>query len=107
MRKITTILAILIISAVIVLPVWCCVTMEAHDLYIVDKGMVISYVDEYDFIHDDVYWLVAGDDTHTYTIFVPGRIWHNYTVGEIYHGSLTQFLVYEGDDSIARYLGGE
>lgn len=79
-------------------------SLQGDDLYIVDKGMALSYVDKYDFTHDSVYWLVAGDDEHVYTIFVPSRIWHDYAVGEIYHGSMSQYLIYEGDDGIARYL---
>lgn len=108
MKKIVTILviAIMIVSLVMILPVLC-VTMGTSDLYIVDKGMVLSYVDEYNFTHDSVYWLVAGDNEHTYTIFVPSRTWYNYAVGEIYHGSMSQYLTYEGDDGIARYLGDE
>lgn len=82
-------------------------SLQGDDLYIVDKGMALSYVDEYNFTHDSVYWLVAGDDEHVYTIFVPSRTWYNYAVGEIYHGGMSQYLIYEGDDGIARYLGDE
>lgn len=107
MRKIVTILAIIIVSLVMILPVLYCATMEASDLYIVDKGYAMSYVDEYNFRHDEVFWLIAGDNEHIYTIFVPPRTWYNYAVGEIYHGSMSQYLIYEGDDGIARYLGDE
>lgn len=107
MRKITTILAIVVISLVIILPVWYCATMEAYDLYIIDKGYAMSYVDEYSFRHDEVFWIIAGNNENTYTIFVPPHIWYNYAVGEIYHGSMSQYLIYKGDDGIARYLGGE
>ena len=82
-------------------------SLPDDDLYIVDKGMVLSYVDEYNFTHDSVYWLVAGNDERSYTIFVPSRTWYDYSVGEIYHDGMSQYLIYEGDDGIARYLGDE
>ena len=82
-------------------------SLQGDDLYVVDKGMILSYVDEYDFTHDSVYWLIVGDDEHVYTIFVPSRTWYNYSVGEIYYDSMSQYLIYEGDDGITRYLGDE
>lgn len=101
-KIVSLILIILIIVGMVFVVVG---SLRSNDLYIVDKGMVLSYVDKYDFTHDSVYWLVAGDDEHVYTIFVPPRTWYNYAVGEIYHGSMSQYLIYEGDDGIARYLG--
>lgn len=80
-------------------------SLQDDDLYIVDKGMVSSYVDKYDFTHDSVYWFVAGNGKQIYTIFVPSCTWYNYAVGEIYHDGMSQYLIYEGDDGIARYLG--
>ena len=82
-------------------------SFQDSDLYIVDKGMALSYVDEYNFTHDAVYWFIAGNDENVYTIFVPSRTWHDYAVGEIYYGGMSQYLIYEGDDGIARYLGDE
>ena len=79
--------------------------MESSDLYIIDKGMILSYVDEYNFMHDSAYWLIVKNDEHTYTIFVNPCTWYNYTVGEIYLGNMSQYLTYEGSDGIARYLG--
>ena len=97
--------AALMAVLLIVLPIVYFVGTSDSDMYIVDKGMALSYVDKYDFTHDSVYWFVAGNSEHTYTIFVPSRTWYDYSVGEIYHGGMSQYLIYEGDDGIARYLG--
>lgn len=78
MKNCTIVLVILVFS----IPLF---ALEPADLYIVDKGMVSSYVDKYDFTHDAVYWLIAGN---VYTIFVPSRTWHDYAVGEIYYGGI-------------------
>lgn len=82
-------------------------SLQGNDLYIVDKGMALSYVDEYGFTHDTVYWLVVGDNEQTLTVFTTGKTWYNYAVGELYAGPMERFIVYEGDDGIARYLGDE
>lgn len=97
-----TIVLVIIAILVFSIPLF---ALEHTDLYVVDKGMVSSYVDKYDFTHDAVYWLVAGNDENIYTIFVSPRTWHDYSVGEIYYGGMSQYLIYEGDDGIARYLG--
>lgn len=75
------------------------------DMYVVDKGLALSYVDEYGFTHDTVYWLVVADNEQRFTVFTTGKTWHMYAVGELYAGTMERFIVYEGDDSIARYLG--
>lgn len=103
-RVLTTALAIFVALLLIVAPIWYCASMEISDVYIVDKGYSLSYIDEYAFIHDDVFWFVCGDSENNYTVFVNPYTWYRYSVGEKYTGSMGKFLIYEGDDSIARYL---
>ena len=93
--------AVLLVAA----PVWCWIGTSNSDMYVVDKGLALSYVDEYGFTHDTVYWLVIADNEQRFTIFTTGKTWHMYAVGELYVGTMERFIVYEGDDSIARYLG--
>lgn len=75
--------------------------------YIVDKGYALSYIDEYAFVHDDVFWFVLGDQSgkmESITVFVSPNSWYRYSVGEQYGGLIENFITYEGDDSIARHL---
>lgn len=101
----TKILAILVAILFLAAPILCWVGTKGSDMYVVDKGLALSYVDEYGFTHDTVYWLVVADNTHQFTVFTTGKTWHMYAVGELYTGTMERFIVYEGDDSIARYLG--
>lgn len=93
------------LAAGIVLPVMHVASGE--DYYIVDKGFALSYVDKYTFIHDDVFWFVLGNDDEQITLFVNPQTWYHYAVGQTYTGRIDNFIVYEGDDSIARHLGKE
>lgn len=81
--------------------------IRSTDYYVVDKGWMKSYQDEYGLYHDDVYWLVVDDGERAYTVFTTGMTWHHYSVGEAYYGTFERGLIYEGDDGIARYLEGE
>ena len=101
----TKVLAGLVAVLLIALPIWYCVGTKGGDMYVVDKGLALSYVDEYGFTHDTVYWLVVADNEQRFTVFTTGKTWHMYAVGELYTGTMERFIVYEGDDSIARYLG--
>lgn len=76
------------------------------DYYVVDKGWMKSYQDEYGCYHDDVYWLVVDDGEQSYTIFTASMTWHHYSVGEAYFGTFERGLVYEGDDGIVRHING-
>ena len=104
----TKFVSVLLILAVIVAAIgtvfWYC-GLVSSDMYVVDKGLALSYVDEYGFTHDTIYWLVVADNEQRFTIFTTGKTWHMYAVGELYTGTMERFIVYEGDDSIARYLG--
>lgn len=93
-----------VLAAGIILPVMH--VANGEDYYIVDKGFSLSYIDEYAFIHDDVFWFVLGNDDELITLFVTPQAWYQYAVGQAYTGSINNFIVYEGDDSIARYLEG-
>lgn len=73
-------------------------------LYVLDKGCVVSYVDEYEILHDDVFWLVVGGKEKTYTVFVSPLVWYKYSVGQRFTGQMRNCLIYEGDDSIVRSL---
>ena len=97
-------LAALIAMVLFILPI-CYIVGEDH--CIVDKGFALAYVDQYGFVHDDVYWLVVERENKLLTVFVNPRTWHRYSTGEKYAGSMNNFIVYEGDDSIARYLEGK
>lgn len=84
-------------------------TISGPDYYIVDKGYALSYIDEYAFVHDDVFWFVLGDhsgELNSITLFVSPNTWYTYSVGERYGGPINNFITYEGDDSIARHLEG-
>ena len=94
----------LIAVLLIALPIWYCVGTESVGTYVVDKGMALSYVDEYGFVHDTVYWLVVADEENAFTVFTTGKTWHNYAVGEKYYGVMERFISYDGDNSIAQYL---
>ena len=76
--------------------------------YIVDKGYALSYIDEYAFVHDDVFWFVLGNEAkdEMITVFVNPTSWYTHSVGERYGGPMRNFIEYTGDDSIARYLEG-
>lgn len=73
-------------------------------LYVLDKGCVVGYVDEYGILHDDVFWLVVGGEEKTYTVFVSPLVWYKYSVGQRFTGQMRNCLIYEGDDSIVRSL---
>lgn len=84
-------------------------SISGVDYYIVDKGYALSYIDEYAFVHDDVFWFVLGDrsgEMESITVFVSPNTWYTYAVGERYSGLINNFITYEGDDSIARHLDG-
>ena len=98
------ILAGLIAVLLIALPIWYCVGPSGSDMYVVDKGMVLSYVDEYGLTHDSAYWLVVADEDHIFTIFTSGKTWYNYAVGQEYYGVMERVMPYEGDNGIANYL---
>lgn len=103
-KFVSVLLILAVIAAAIGTVFWYC-DLVGSDMYVVDKGLALSYVDEYGFTHDTVYWLIVADNTHRFTIFTTGKTWHMYAVGELYTGTMERFIVYEGDDSIARYLG--
>ena len=81
-------------------------SIKSDNYYIVDKAFALSYIDEYGFLHDDVFWLVVGDDEELLTVFTNPYTWYRYSVGEQLRGSMDRFIVYEGYESIARHLEG-
>jgi hypothetical protein len=81
-------------------------SIKSDNYYIVDKAFALSYIDEYGFLHDDVFWLVVGDNEELLTVFTNPYTWYRYSVGEQFRGSMDRFIVYEGDESIARHLEG-
>lgn len=83
-------------------------SIKSGSYYIVDKGYALSYIDEYAFVHGDVFWLVLGNEVkdEMITLFVSPTSWYTHSVGERYGGPMRNFIKYTGDDSIARYLEG-
>lgn len=96
--------AIVLAITLFVLPVW--FVAGGEEYYVTDKAFALSYIDEYGFLHDDVFWLVVGSDEELLTVFTSPQTWYRYSVGERFCGPMDGFIVYEGDDSIARHLEG-
>ena len=96
--------AIVLAITLFVLPVW--FVAGGEEYYVTDKAFALSYIDEYGFLHDDVFWLVVGNDEELLTVFTSPQTWYRYSVGERFCGPMDGFIVYEGDDSIARHLEG-
>ena len=95
---------IVLVATLFVLPTWFIAGGEEY--YITDKAFALSYIDEYGFLHDDVFWFVVGSDEELLTVFTSPQTWYRYSVGEQFRGPMDGFIVYEGDDSIARHLEG-
>lgn len=104
--KILSLILILAITAGVILIAFG--SIQGGSYYIVDKGYALSYIDEYAFVHDDVFWFVVGntEDGERLTVFVSPHTWYTYAVGERFAGSFNNFIEYTGDNSIARYLEG-
>lgn len=104
------IVCLLLIAAIAVGMIFIAIgAVDGPDYHIVDKGYALSYIDEYAFVHDDVFWFVLGDrngEEESITLFVSPNTWYTYSIGERYGGPINNFIVYEGDDSIARHLEG-
>ena len=97
----------ILVVAIAAVAIFYCIGTESTNMYVVDKGMALSYTDEYGLIHDTVYWLVvaeSGGEADTFTIFTTGKTWHSYAVGERYHGVMERAVPYDGDNGIAQYL---
>jgi hypothetical protein len=82
---------VLIAVLLIALPIWYCIGASGSDMYVIDKGLTLSYIDEYGFVHDTVYWLVVADGANIFTVFTTGKTWHMYAVGELYTGPMERY----------------
>lgn len=103
-KALCVIVTIVLMSMLFILPTW--LIAGGEEYYITDKAFALSYIDEYGFLHDDVFWFVVGSDEELLTVFTSPCIWYQYSVGERFIGPMDKFIVYEGDDSIARHLEG-